>query len=446
MCGPMTPATVTMGDNSSFQSRMEQDNGAISQCPVMTGMFFARPQCLSQTSATGQCQRPDASPASASPSVVTIKSSIRPSSRLSALMEGLRAPGDSKNPPVPPMWLDRELFDRGRKFYEHYLFCLSFSDLLSLVMMLSMDGALRPLIYTGRSDSPVKALRRYFSTLLHIITWFKGDVWNPSDAAHKDVLSIRSTHCKLACTFNSSTYSEKVRSVTVNDKGHEEPQNSLNFTIRQDIQCNVEERLQVDTSDHPPLLINQFDMSMTQYSFMGLIVAHPEKMGAGAATEEEFAGLIHFWRGIGWLLGIEDKYNFCSGTVAETRELCLEVERLIAIPSLSHVDWNYEHMATSLITGMSYILPSMSYPAMFRYLAHTIDVSTPAFNSRMSYRHSFHYWVMRATFAIIILAPWLVLIFNKMFRTLIHKVQKNSKLRLSMSHHSKPDESPYGET
>lgn len=434
-----------LGDGTTSQTTKELDSEAVSQCPVMAGMFLAPSESLSKSSIRDQCPHPAASTNYASPVEVAISSSVQLSPRMLELLKGLSAPGDSRNPPKPPDWLDRELFDCGRKFYERYLFCMSFSELLSLVMMLSMNSALRPLIYTGLSDSPMKALRRYFSTLLHIITWFTGDVWNPSDPAHKDVLSIRSTHYKLAHIFNSSTISEKVGSVTVSKRGYEEPKNSLNSTICQDLQCIAEEKVASEISDNSHVYINQFDMSMTQYSFMGLIVAHPEKMGAGAATEEEFASLIHFWRGIGWLLGIEDKYNFCSGTVAETRELCLEVERVIAIPSLAKVDWNYEHMATSLITGMSYILPSMSYPAMFRYLAHTMEVNTPAFNRRMSCKHSFDYWVMRATFAIILLMPWVVLIFNRMFRSLIHKVQKSSKLRLSMSRHSKFDATPYGQ-
>nr|XP_045599935.1 uncharacterized protein LOC123759114 isoform X2 [Procambarus clarkii]XP_045599936.1 uncharacterized protein LOC123759114 isoform X2 [Procambarus clarkii]XP_045599937.1 uncharacterized protein LOC123759114 isoform X2 [Procambarus clarkii] len=374
---------------------------------------------------------------------VVVRSSVLPSPRLTQLLEGISYPGVSDNPPQPPPWLDREMFNRGRKFYQRYLYCLCFTDLLSLVMTLSAERALKPLIYTGRSDTPIKALRRYFSTLLHLITWFTGDVWEPSHPAHKDILAIRSIHCKLAQTFNNSACNEKLSTISVAKKGHEEPADSLNSAIRQDLQRVAEDTLPTETSDGPVVYINQLDMSLTQYAFMGLVVAHPEKLGTGSATEEEMAGLIHFWRGLGWLMGIEDQYNFCSGTVAETKALCLEVERLIFIPLLAKVDWNYEHMATSLIKGMSYIVPATSYPAMFRYLAYTLDIAVPTFVSKMSYRHSFHYWVMRCTFALILLVPCLLLLLNYMFNSLIDKLQKdNSKFKLTMSGGSKSVATP----
>ncbi|KAG7153678.1 hypothetical protein Hamer_G009345 [Homarus americanus] len=394
------------------------------------GVMFPPPGGLCQAQLREECPHlASTSPASTTLSEVVLNSSVPPSPRLTQLLEGLNQPGDSGNPPHPPQWLDRELFDRGRKFYHQYLFSLCFSELLSLLMNFSFSRSLRTLIYTGRSDTPKKALKRYFSTMLHVIKWFTGDVWAPEDSAHEDILSIRYTHNKLAKGFNSSpTCNEKVRNISVSERGHEEPSNSLNKVIRQDLQRVAEDKLYLE-NDKPIVYMSQLDMALTQYSFMGLIVTHPEKMGAGAATEEELAGLIHFWRGLGWLLGIDDKYNLCSGSVKETKELCLEVERLIAIPSLAVVDWDYEHMAASLITGIGYIIPILSYPAMFRYLAYTINFPIPAFVSRMSYSHSFQYWVMRMTFALILLLPWLALHFSNAFRTLIIIVQKSDKLK-----------------
>ncbi|KAK8748019.1 hypothetical protein OTU49_016275 [Cherax quadricarinatus] len=420
----------------------------ISACPVMASVMLQPPAGPNEghllphlsTSPVGDSHLPASSvgdsglltsPISSSASV-TLKGSVTPSPRMKKLLEGANHPGDSHNPPQPPQWLDRELFDRGREFYKRYLYCLGTSDLLSLVMTLSAERALKPLIYTGRSDTPMKALRRYFSTLLHLITWFTGDVWDPNNSAHKDILFVRSIHCKLSRTFNSSTYKEKVTAINVTKKGHKEPAKSLNSAIRQDLQRVAEETLPLETADTPVIYINQLDMSLTQYAFMGLIVAHPEKLGAGAATEEEIAGLIHFWRGIGWLMGVEDQYNFCSGSLVETKELCLEVERLIFIPLLAKVDWNYEHMATSLMTGINYIVPFISYPAMFRYLAYILDIPVSTFVSKTSYLHSFHYWLMRLTFSLILLVPCLLVLLNSLFLSLIDVAQRK-RFKLTMS-------------
>lgn len=409
----------------------EHGDAAENMCPAMGGVFFT--SSIPPT-ALNPRREDDASANISTGSLthdVSVNAATTPSPRMEQLLEGLNEPGDSGNTPDPPSWLDRQLFNRGRQFYKRYLFCMSVSDLLALVAIFSIQRSVKPLIYTKKSDTPEKALQRYFSTFLHIINWYTGDVWNPNDPAHKDVLSIRSVHNKYAQLFNSSTNHEKVTNVSISERGHEEPQCPLYTSIQMDMRPLVEEdKFNLTSSNCPPHYLSQFDMSMTQYAFMGLLVSHPEKLGAGAATEEDLEGLIHFWRGIGWLLGIEDKYNFCNGNVAETRALCQETEQLIIIPSLAAADWNYEHMATSLISGINIKVPGLSFPAMFRYLADLMNVRVTDFANQMSFVHTVHYWTLRMVFSIIIIFPKLVLIFNRMLEHLVIRDQNqlpNSK-------------------
>ncbi|XP_042891309.1 uncharacterized protein LOC122265903 isoform X1 [Penaeus japonicus] len=338
------------------------------------------------------------------------------SSRMQEMLEGLNEPGDCGNPTEPPSWLDRDLFNRGRDFYYRYLFCMSFSEVLALVFMLSMTRALRPLMYTGRSDSPRKALRRYFSTFQHVTAWHEGDVWDPSDPAQKDLLSVRALHNRLSAVFNSSKEHDKVWNTTIQEKGHQEPTCPFYHTIREDLKGQAGDGLLLEGPDNPPFFISQWDMSLTQYQFMGLVVAHPHKMGAGAATDEDLEGLIHFWRGLGWLLGIQDKYNFCRGTLAEVRSLCLEVERLVGIPALAKADWNYEHMTGSLVSGLSHLMHTLSFEAGFRYVAYTLDLDIPNFISRMSMHGTIKYWLMRFAIGLLYYFPGLVVRLSHMLR------------------------------
>lgn len=338
------------------------------------------------------------------------------SSRMQELLEGLNEPGDCGNPIEPPSWLDRQLFNRGRDFYHRYLFCMSFSEVLALVFMLSMMRALRPLMYTGRSDSPRKALRRYFSTFQHVTAWHEGDVWDPADHAHKDLLSVRAIHNRLSGVFNSSKEHDRVWNTKIQDKGHEEPACPFYHTIREDLKDQAGDGLPLEGPDNPPFFISQWDMSLTQYQFMGLVVAHPHKMGAGAATDEDLEGLVHFWRGLGWLLGVDDKYNFCRGSLAEVRSLCLEVERLVGIPALAKADWNYEHMTLSLVTGLSHLMHTLSFEAGFRYVAYTLDLDIPNFINRMSFIGSVKYWLMRSAIGLLYYFPGLVFRLSDMLR------------------------------
>lgn len=338
------------------------------------------------------------------------------SSRMQELLEGLNELGDCGNPIEPPSWLDRQLFNRGRDFYHRYLFCMSFSEVLALVFMLSMMRALRPLMYTGRSDSPRKALRRYFSTFQHVTAWHEGDVWDPADRAHKDLLSVRAIHNRLSGVFNSSKEHDRVWNTKIQDKGHEEPACPFYHTIREDLKDQAGDGLPLEGPDNPPFFISQWDMSLTQYQFMGLVVAHPHKMGAGAATDEDLEGLVHFWRGLGWLLGVDDKYNFCRGSLAEVRSLCLEVERLVGIPALAKADWNYEHMTLSLVTGLSHLMHTLSFEAGFRYVAYTLDLDIPNFINRMSFIGSVKYWLMRSAIGLLYYFPGLVFRLSDMLR------------------------------
>lgn len=361
----------------------------------------------------------------------TNKCEVKVSPRMKELLEGLNEPGDSGNLPEVPDWLDRQLFDRGRQFYRRYLFCIFFSDLLALLMMFSISRILRPLMYTERSNTSLRALRRYVSTIMHIITWYSGDAWDPNDRAHKDIMTVRSIHNNSARILNSSTHYDKVGVIDVRSQGHEEPKCPLHPTIRQDLQPQVMPGLVLETPSNPPVYISQWDMLITQYSFLGMIVAHPCRMGAWWASEEELAGLVHFWRGIGWLLGIKDKYNFCSGTVKETQTLCTEIEQLVIKPRIADANWSYEHMSSSLIEGMNHMVPALSYPAMFRFLADTLGMAVPAFAKRMSLYHSFQYWLMRFVFHVLFLVPGIVLLFNELLKLALKIIQNQTPLRFS---------------
>lgn len=297
-------------------------------------------------------------------------------------------------------------------------------------MMMSMKNALQTLIYTGKSDTPFKALRRYMSTFLHLITWYKGDVWDTDDPAHKDLLSVRRTHARIAHNANTKDY-EKIQTISVVDKGHEEPDSVLHPAISIDFSAATQSTLpEIEPNTSLPYL-NQLDMSMTQYTFMGIILAHPDKLGAASATEEDFEGLVHFWRGLGWLLGIEDRFNFCSGTVQETRELSIEVEKLLGIPGLAAATWSYEHMTSCIMNGLGYVLHTLSYPAMLRYLAYTIDVPIPSVVKHINLRHTVKYWIMRLVFGVISLVPWSLSILNRHLDMLMGHMKTSSKLKLS---------------
>lgn len=56
----------------------------------------------------------------------------------------------------------------------------------------------------------------------------------------------------------------------------------------------------------------QTDMVLTQWAFFGLLVTRAHQLGL-TYTKEEEEGLVHFWRAVGYLMGIEDRLVGYSG-------------------------------------------------------------------------------------------------------------------------------------
>ncbi|XP_045112120.1 uncharacterized protein LOC123505115 [Portunus trituberculatus] len=346
------------------------------------------------------------------------------SARFREMLEGLNVPGDSGNPPVAPPWLDKVLFNKGRQFYQRYFFCVFMSDLVSLLMLFTVNRILRPLMYTGRSDTALKALRRYVSTISHVIAWYSGDMWDPADPAHKDIMQVRQIHKAAAKTFNSPTHVQKVDAASITTTAAaaaSECACPFAAPLMQDLHAHHDTGVELEAKN--TLYISQWDQLFTQYGFLGVMVAHPWRMGAWRVTDEEMAGFIHFWRGAGWLLGIEDKYNFCNGTVEETRALCKEMEDHVVKPCLSRAGRDHEIMGTALIDGLSTVVPFFSYPAVLRLLGDVLEVPMPAVTARMSGRQRFHYVFIRVVLHGLFLVPGVVWVFNEMLKAGLKAVQ-----------------------
>lgn len=98
--------------------------------------------------------------------------------------------------------------------------------------------------------------------------------------------------------------------------------------------------------------INQRDMAVTQNSFMGHAVAYHDTFGM-PYDPENFLALCHFWRVIGYLLGIEDRFNLCAGDdLAEIRSRSQAIFRHIIIPGLLHAPKDFEMMTEAYFEGL----------------------------------------------------------------------------------------------
>ena len=81
--------------------------------------------------------------------------------------------------------------------------------------------------------------------------------------------------------------------------------------------------------------VNQWDLSVVQYAFVGLIVSHPDRFALSHVTDERMEGFLHFWRVIGYLMGISDDYNICGGNLQDTRQKLRAIEEEEILPCIS---------------------------------------------------------------------------------------------------------------
>ncbi|XP_054154306.1 uncharacterized protein LOC128952872 [Oppia nitens] len=180
-----------------------------------------------------------------------------------------------------PQWLDKDKVTRAQYLAKKYFFGICFAHLSGLVLLVHIKSILVPLLSTGNSRSTAHLFSRYFRTLLHVKSWYDGDIWDINSKSHQSIMQVRKMHSKVSKSLN-------------NCKG-------------------------VEMYDNKSL--SQFDMMITQFAFIGFIALYPRQVGFSESAKDLDA-LMHFWKGIGYLLGIEDKYNLCNGSVDETKELC----------------------------------------------------------------------------------------------------------------------------
>lgn len=229
---------------------------------------------------------------------------------LEDLKKGSTEVGDCGSPMgQTPSWMDFNKFFRGQDFIKKHLFSVFFSLHCSLTSGFSVINLLVPLVYTNQSHTPALAFKRYLATLNHVYSWFTGEnIWDPKSKSHQSIKRVRGMHNHVAKAMKKD-FPDKI-------------------------------------------YVSQYDMALVQAGFMAAVTMYPDGFGI-RCTKTELEDFIFFWRGLGYLLGISDQYNMCSGNYEETYNVCKEIERKILLPSLANPPRDFRMMADAYSEGMS---------------------------------------------------------------------------------------------
>ncbi|KAL0867635.1 hypothetical protein ABMA27_008390 [Loxostege sticticalis] len=245
--------------------------------------------------------------------------------------EALDQPSDDVKPDELEMRLpddfDEEKFNRGRRFYWDHSYSFATSMLLGLVAVFAVPSILRVLVSTRRSNSPFTAYRRYLSTLLHTVTWFEHEL-KPGSRSWKSLYTVRSRHIRAGMAA-------KLKGLGT---------------------------------------VSQRDVALTQFGFVGFSMLKPDKLGIRQLREGDWEAYNYFWHVIGHMIGLEDRYNICRSTFAETVEVLQLLQDRVYTPCLENVPEYFEHAARVMLDGMWSVNPTVDIEATLYWVRHLADV------------------------------------------------------------------------
>ncbi|XP_023229207.1 uncharacterized protein LOC111629520 [Centruroides sculpturatus] len=251
------------------------------------------------------------------------------------LRNGKYIPADNGNSmDVKPVWFDERKYNRAKEIVMENIVSIFLSHLAGLILIFLYTPLVEPFLFTGESSSLPALRRRYLLTCKHVLKWYAGDIWNPKDSAYKSILTVRNMHKNVAIQMDSPTSSLKA------------PEGMLFFS--------------------------QAGMLATQFAFIGWLTCFPKEVGL-YCDKDDLECILHFWRCIGYLLGMDDKYNICDGNYEETVVLFKEIiEEEIKI-GMRNPRKEGLKMSKDIVTALSTVIPLLSWNALKKYWFENID-------------------------------------------------------------------------
>lgn len=112
--------------------------------------------------------------------------------------------------------------------------------------------------------------------------------------------------------------------------------------------------------------ISQRDMALTQFGFLGYATFCPDSLGIQVSCEN-LEAFVHFWRVIGHMVGLEERFNLCTESLDTTRlRLKLIVDQVYR-PYLENTTDDFYQMCDALISGLWCFNPLLDTKAFIYY-------------------------------------------------------------------------------
>ncbi|XP_052769404.1 uncharacterized protein LOC128209419 [Mya arenaria] len=307
---------------------------------------------------------------------------------LQLLETGTNEPASDENQYFVPtevlQHIDMGKFRRGQMFFQRNLFQCIIAMLTSLVAGLSVKNLLDVLVATEKSSTARTSFFRYLHTFHHLLKWHYGNVFDTASSAGVSIQKVREMHCSARKLMHSL------------DKAPSK--------LCADVFCC-----------HGNMYVSQYDMAVVQSGFFGAVIMHPREMGINCSVAE-LDDYVYFWRWIGYLLGLRDKYNICIGGYQNAYDICKEIEQEIIIPALDNPPRHFNEMAQAFTDGLNLfaMVPLYSTPSV---LGRGYDM----INRKAPFKLSFKDKCRKAVLSLLVSAVFYVPVFSKLCNWSIEK-------------------------
>lgn len=337
---------------------------------------------------------------------------------------------------IKPDWLVMKKYRLGQEFARKYFIGVNASEMMALFVLFALPDGLETLIFSKNSSSPFTAFRRYLSTVLRVSSWYDHDIWREGNPGYQNIKTVRAMHLNISKKINSISFENLKERVTLAGSSSEPPiwKTDLKDIIQEDFrsECPFKIGKPIHSTIPGKIFVNQLDMSTTQFGFVGLMVAYPEKFGAAGATKDELEGFIHLWRSIGYLLGMEDKYNFCAGSYDEVVQRCRSFVENWAKTNFQHLTEDWEHMSRCLVEGMSYISSSGgSFEVSMMYMCWVLDIPAPRLRTSLTWSQRFEFNMVKLMMTYAVRFPGVLPMLNWFIRRALVKASSMPSEELS---------------
>lgn len=252
-------------------------------------------------------------------------------------------------------WIQPKLIQEGREFFRNNFLAIVLANTAALMYGFSLKNESVVLLRTGKFHKEDDAFIRYISTAARIQSWYDDDILSVDSVAYRNCQLVRKMHTHAAKSKKPLPTLEELQPTV--EKA------AILDAIRADLQY-------VDTSEAPQQLLtwtptlelSQYDMTMTQFGFIGVVYMFPRFIGIG--DMKGLDGFLHLWAVIGRLLGIEDRFNLA---LYPDPELYHRFFINVVIASLKTSDMTVISLQNALMMGLGKRLPFVSMKA-FMYM------------------------------------------------------------------------------